>query len=57
MNESASTSDVNSATAIVSARERKKTPVTPVSSVSGRNTTTGVTVEPIIGMVISETAR
>ena len=36
-------SDVSKATLIVSASERKKTPVTPVSSASGRKTTTGVT--------------
>ena len=35
--------------AIVIASERKNTPVTPVKSVSGRNTITGVIVEPIIG--------
>src|SRR5256885_11861718 len=44
----ARTSDVRRATAIVSASERKKTPVTPVRSDSGRNTTTGVIVEPTI---------
>ena len=53
MNVSASTSDVSSATAIVSASDRKKTPVMPVSSASGRKTTTGVIVEPMIGPVIS----
>ena len=53
---SASTSDVSSATAIVSASERKKTPVTPVSSASGRKTTTGVIVETMIGPVISAIA-
>ena len=52
----ASTSEVSSATVIVSASERKNAPVTPVSSASGRKTTTGVTVEPMIGIVISETA-
>src|SRR5438105_2583966 len=41
----ARTSDVRRATAIVSASERKKTPVTPVRRESGRNTTTGVIVE------------
>ena len=48
--------DVNSATDIVSASDLKKTPVTPVRIVSGRKTTTGVMVEPIIGTVISDTA-
>ncbi len=47
---------MSKATAIVNASERKKLPVTPVSKVSGRNTTTGVIVEPIMGTVISEIA-
>ena len=47
---------MSNATAIVKASERKKLPVTPVSKVSGKNTTTGVIVEPIIGMVISDAA-
>ena len=56
LKKSANASDVSRATAIVSASERKKTPVTPVKSVSGRKTTTGVIVEPMIGAVISEIA-
>ena len=56
VNPSASTSEVSNATDIVNASDRKKTPVTPVRIVSGRKTTTGVIVEPIIGAVISETA-
>ena len=50
---SASSSDVSSAAVIVIASARKKLPVTPVTAISGRNTTTGVMVEPISGVVIS----
>ena len=46
-------SDVNSATTIVNASERKNTPAMPDSSASGRNTTTGVSVEPVSGVRIS----
>ena len=53
VNVSARKSDVSSATLIVSASDRKKTPVMPVSSASGRKTTTGVMVEPMIGPEIS----
>ena len=49
----ASASDVNSAIAMVTASARKNVPVTPVIEINGRNTTTGVTVDPIRGMVIS----
>ena len=44
---SASISDVSSAAAMVMASARKKLPVTPVTAISGRKTTTGVMVEPI----------
>ena len=50
---SASKSEVSSATVMVMARARKKLPVTPVTEISGRKTTTGVIVEPIRGTVIS----
>ncbi len=40
----------------VNARERKKTPVTPVIEISGRNTTMGVNVDPTSGTVISRRA-
>ena len=54
--ERARASEVSSATAIVRASERKKTPVTPLSSESGKKTTTGVMVEPVIGAAISASA-
>ena len=38
------------------ASARKKTPVTPVIAISGRNTTMGVIVEPIKGAVTSPKA-
>ena len=38
---------------MVTASARKNVPVTPVIEISGRNTTIGVTVEPISGTVIS----
>ena len=38
---------------MVTARARKNVPVTPVIEIKGRKTTTGVTVEPIRGTVIS----
>ena len=38
---------------MVTASARKKLPVTPVTEMSGRKTTTGVMVEPISGTVIS----
>ena len=41
---------------MVMASARKKLPVTPVTEMSGRKTTTGVMVEPISGMVISLSA-
>ncbi len=44
---------VSSATVIVTARARKKLPVTPATAMSGRNTTTGVIVEPTRGREIS----
>ena len=50
---SASTSDVISEAAMVMASARKKLPVTPVTATSGRNTTTGVMVDPTSGTVIS----
>ena len=40
----------------VIASARKKTPVTPVIEISGRNTTIGVMVEPISGTRISRSA-
>ena len=45
----ASTSEVSSATTMVSARARKNTPVIPSRKASGMNTTTGVRVEPTNG--------
>ena len=53
---SASAREVSSAIPIVTARARKKVPVTPVIEISGRNTTIGVTVEPTSGTVISRKA-
>ena len=41
---------------MVTARARKKRPVTPLTETSGRKTTTGVMVDPISGMVISLSA-
>ena len=41
---------VNSETAMVTASARKKVPVTPTIATNGKNTTTGVTVEPISGL-------
>ena len=49
-------SEVSSATPTVTARARKKTPVTPVMEISGRNTTMGVMVEPTSGTRISRIA-
>ena len=43
----ASASDVSSETLMVTASARKKTPVTPVITISGMKTTTGVMVEPM----------
>ncbi len=45
----ASSSEVSSATVMVMASARKKLPVTPVTAMSGRKTTTGVMVEPMSG--------
>ena len=53
---SASTSDVSSATLIAIASALKNVPVTPVIVMSGRNTTIGVSVEPISGTVSSFSA-
>ena len=53
---SANRSEVNSDTVIVTANARKKLPVTPVMEISGRNTTIGVMVDPISGMVNSRRA-
>ena len=53
---SASTSDVSSDTLIAIASALKKVPVTPVIVMSGRNTTIGVSVEPISGTVSSLSA-
>ena len=47
---------MNSETPTVTARARKKTPVTPVIAINGRNTTIGVIVEPTSGTVISRKA-
>ena len=44
---SARASEVSSAAAMVMASARKKMPVTPVTETSGRNTTTGVMVDPM----------
>ena len=52
----ASTSEVSSDTTIVNANARKNTPATPVRNASGRNTTTGVNVEPISAYRISPMA-
>ena len=41
---------------MVMASARKKLPVTPLTEMSGRNTTTGVMVEPMSGTVISLSA-
>src|SRR2546422_1898554 len=49
-------SEVKRETVMVTARARKKLPVTPVMEISGRKTTIGVIVEPIRGMVISFSA-
>ena len=49
----ASTSDVNKETLMTIARARKKTPVTPVIEIKGKNTTMGVSVEPTKGTVNS----
>ena len=46
-------SDVSSDTVMVTARARKKTPVTPVITMRGMKTTMGVMVDPIRGTVIS----
>ena len=46
----AKNSELNSATVMVIARARKKLPVTPVTEISGRNTTMGVMVEPTSGI-------
>ena len=54
---SAKAREVSSATPTVMARARKKTPVTPVIEMSGKNTTIGVTVEPTRGTRISRMAR
>ena len=56
VNVSASTSEVRSAETMVRASARKKTPATPSRKASGRKTTTGVSVEPTIGVAISATA-
>ena len=45
-----------SETLMATARARKKVPVTPVIEISGRNTTMGVSVEPISGTVSSLSA-
>ena len=47
---------MSSATVMVTARARKKLPVTPVTEMSGRKTTTGVIVEPTSGTAISRRA-
>ena len=52
----ARTSEVNSATLIAIARALKNTPVTPVIEIKGRNTTIGVSVEPMSGTVSSFSA-
>ena len=54
--EIARSSEVSSETVMVMANARKKVPVTPVMEISGRNTTIGVIVEPISGMVNSRSA-
>src|ERR1700719_667244 len=54
---SASKSDVISDTVIVTASARKKLPVTPVTAISGTNTTIGVIVEKTSGVVISDSAE
>ena len=46
-------SEVSSAAVMVTARARKKLPVTPVTAMRGRKTTTGVMVEKTSGVVIS----
>ena len=53
---SASTSDVSSETLIAIASALKNVPVTPVMVMSGRNTTIGVSVDPISGTVSSFSA-
>ena len=53
---SARTSDVSSETLIAIASALKKVPVTPVIVMSGRNTTMGVSVDPISGTVSSLSA-
>ena len=50
---SASTSEASRDIPMVTASARKNVPVTPVIEINGRNTTIGVTVEPIRGIVIS----
>ena len=47
---------MNNDTDIVTASARKNVPVTPAMEISGKNTTTGVIVEPINGLVISPNA-
>src|SRR6266852_9573317 len=49
-------SEVKRETVMVTARARKKLPVTPVVEMSGRKTTIGVIVEPIRGIVNSRSA-
>ena len=50
---SARANEVSKAAVIVTASARKKLPVTPVTAMSGRKTTTGVMVEKTRGVVIS----
>ncbi len=49
----ASAKEVSSETLMAMARARKNVPVTPVMEIKGRNTTIGVSVEPISGTVSS----
>ena len=49
----ASASEVSRAAVMVRASARKKLPVTPVTAMRGRKTTTGVMVEPTSGVAIS----
>src|SRR3989441_5012509 len=49
-------SEVNRETVMVTARARKKVPVTPVIEMRGRKTTIGVMVDPISGTVNSRRA-
>src|SRR3954462_5332994 len=54
--DSARRSEVKRDTVMVTARARKKAPVTPVMEIKGRNTTIGVIVDPIKGTVNSRSA-